>query len=1225
MLMQDNEKQQAQLIWDLQAANERYESLFEGAGDSILIVDAETLQILEANTNVVRRLGYSREELLQMTITDIEEDCDSDSADNLEWTSTFSGTRVYECEFRRKDGSLVPVEVSSRFTKQNQREVLQIFARNITERKRMQARLRESEENYRSLTTHLPVGIYRNNIDGQILFANPALVQMLGYDSLEELQTTTAISRYADPIEREKQLETWKTQRGIVQQEITLQRKDGNTIWVRDIGQIIFDADGEIVHIEGILEDITDRKKAKKKADEAEQRYRALFEQNNDAVVITSLDGIVIDVNPQVKNKWDLEPGRIISKHIETFVAPEDLEDMVKRGAALRSGEDVPIFECQLVDKDGGIILAEINSTLVYDPEGNPTHVHIIFRDITERKRVEDALAEERYLLNTVLDNLPVQVYVKDRESRFLLANTATMQAMRGVTTPEDYIGKTDFDLMSDQPEFAAAYFAEEQAIIQTGEAILNKEHLRYTTVNTPLWGVTSKLPMRDAEGHITGIVGIGMDITERKNAENALRESLATTQTLYDASRILIAIKDLPDLLQTVVDNLVTALSADRMILISVDLEAERVTEFVKGGPGSHDVVRATFDDLRNGLTIWVLREGKPVLSPKGIRDPRESLELQLRRLETDCGDIIVVPLHYRGKMLGTLTAINRPEQRDFTQQNVELMVAMANQAAIAIENARLVYSLRESLATTKTLYHASSTLIELKGLPDLLQIVVDNLVTALPADRVALITVDLDEGRATQFVVSGPGSHHIVQVPFDELNRGLTGWVLREGKPTLSPKDTPDPREGIEVQRRRLETNCGDIIVVPLNYRGKTRGTLTAINRPEQRDFTEKDVDLMVALANQAAIAIENSRLVYSLRASEEKFFKAFRASPDPMIISSLASGRYIDINESFLSTTGYTREEVISSTLFELQVWANPEERERLVQMVQEQGAVRNFEAAFKTKSGEVGFLLMSSEIIELNHKKCLLTVSKNITEHKQAEQQRLELAIERERIQILSNFITEASHEFKTPLSIVNTSAYLLGKTTDPDKQGQQIHQIKDQVKSITKLVDALTLMTKLDSGGQDFVLVEIDLNEILRVVCHGIQSAFQEENLDCLIELSEKPMLLRGDSGYLKQALQHILDNAVHCTQEGDRITIRSYQRAGHAIIEIIDTGDGISDDDLPHIFERFYRADKAGTTRGFGLGLPIAKAIVELHQGRIELESEAGKGSTFRILIPVSE
>jgi PAS domain S-box-containing protein len=341
--------------------------------------------------------------------------------------------------------------------------------------------------------------------------------------------------------------------------------------------------------------------------------------------------------------------------------------------------------------------------------------------------------------------------------------------------------------------------------------------------------------------------------------------------------------------------------------------------------------------------------------------------------------------------------------------------------------------------------------------------------------------------------------------------------------------------------------------------------------------------------------------------------------------MIISSLASGRYIDINESFLSTTGYTREEVISSTLFELQVWANPEERERLVQMVQEQGAVRNFEAAFKTKSGEVGFLLMSSEIIELNHKKCLLTVSKNITEHKQAEQQRLELAIERERIQILSNFITEASHEFKTPLSIVNTSAYLLGKTTDPDKKGQQIHQIKDQVKSITKLVDALTLMTKLDSGGQDFVLVEIDLNEILRVVCHGIQSAFQEGNLDCVIELSEKPMLLRGDSGYLKQALQHILDNAVHCTQEGDRITIRSYQRAGHAIIEIIDTGDGISDDDLPHIFERFYRADKAGTTRGFGLGLPIAKAIVELHQGCIELESEAGKGSTFRILIPVSE
>ena len=125
--MHDNEKHQAQLIRELQAANDKYDSLFEGAGDSILIVDAETLQIMEINANAARRLGYSREELLQLTLTDIEALCDPDSADNIAWESTFSGTRVYECEYRRKDGSLVPVEVSSRFTRYDLREVMQIF------------------------------------------------------------------------------------------------------------------------------------------------------------------------------------------------------------------------------------------------------------------------------------------------------------------------------------------------------------------------------------------------------------------------------------------------------------------------------------------------------------------------------------------------------------------------------------------------------------------------------------------------------------------------------------------------------------------------------------------------------------------------------------------------------------------------------------------------------------------------------------------------------------------------------------------------------------------------------------------------------------------------------------------------------------------------------------------------------------------------------------------
>ena len=130
----------------------------------------------------------------------------------------------------------------------------------------------------------------------------------------------------------------------------------------------------------------------------------------------------------------------------------------------------------------------------------------------------------------------------------------------------------------------------------------------------------------------------------------------------------------------------------------------------FAKGGPGAGQHVRVPFDELWDGLAGWAVRELKPALSPKGVPDPRESQAVQQRRAATNCGAIIVVPLHYRGKTLGTLTAINRLDEPDFTQRDVELMVAMANQAAVAIENARLRQETEESLRELERLYRTLS-----------------------------------------------------------------------------------------------------------------------------------------------------------------------------------------------------------------------------------------------------------------------------------------------------------------------------------------------------------------------------------------------------------------------------------------------------------------------------------------------------------------------------------
>jgi len=182
--------------------------------------------------------------------------------------------------------------------------------------------------------------------------------------------------------------------------------------------------------------------------------------------------------------------------------------------------------------------------------------------------------------------------------------------------------------------------------------------------------------------------------------------------------------------------------------------------------------------------------------------------------------------------------------------------------------ERERLLAQVQRALARTDLLYHTAQALIAVSDLPQLLQTVVNDTAAALPADRVTVITVDQELRQVLQFVPGGPGTADVQMVEFDELWNGLSGWVLREGRSTGSSKADPDPRENPDVQRRRAETNCGAIMVVPLHYHGKTLGTMTAINRLDQPDFTPDDLALLEAIGNQAAAAISNAQLMSDLQ---------------------------------------------------------------------------------------------------------------------------------------------------------------------------------------------------------------------------------------------------------------------------------------------------------------------------------------------------------------------
>ena len=240
-----------------------------------------------------------------------------------------------------------------------------------------------------------------------------------------------------------------------------------------------------------------------------------------------------------------------------------------------------------------------------------------------------------------------------------------------------------------------------------------------------------------------------------------------------------------------------------------------------------------------------------------------------------------------------------------------------------------------------------------------------------------------------------------------------------------------------------------------------------------------------------------------------------------------------------------------------------------------------------------------------------------------ERKQAEQQRLELTMERERVKLLASFVEDASHEFRTPLAVIHSGIELLERVVDLEKHASRIERLKEQIMHIVKLVDALLVMSQLDGGAQ-FVFVPLNLNSLIRELEAEFYTPVREKALTLTLNLDNDICTIQGDKQRLHQAFTHFVENAVRYTPAQGTIEVQTYMQANYVVTAIRDTGIGISETDLPHIFERFYRADKARTSRGVGLGLSIARKIIESHQGTIEVESELGKGSTFRVLLPVN-
>jgi len=319
-------------------------------------------------------------------------------------------------------------------------------------------------------------------------------------------------------------------------------RKDGSLV---DVSLSIFpltDSRGEVTGIASIARDVTERKRADQELHESEERYRSLVEAAPDVIyTVSAEDGSLTSLNPAFETLTGWSRAEWLGKPFVGMVHPDDLPVAVERFQKALRGEMHPPRELRVLCKSGEYLVGEFTSTQQVK-DGKVVGQLAIARDITDRKRAEEALIEERYLLHTLMDNLPDAVYFKDRESHFTRINKADVKLF-GLSGPAQAVGKTDFDFFT--TEHAQEAYNDEQQIIRTGQPVVGKEEMETWPDGHVTWASTTKMPLRDAKGNIIGTFGVSRDVTERKRAEGELRASETRYRRLFEAARDGIFILD--------------------------------------------------------------------------------------------------------------------------------------------------------------------------------------------------------------------------------------------------------------------------------------------------------------------------------------------------------------------------------------------------------------------------------------------------------------------------------------------------------------------------------------------------------------------------------------------------------------------------------------------------------------------------------------------------------